>query len=1285
MGGKTGTTTSTTTIPPEVLARYNSVNASAEKTAATPFKEYSSDPDSFVAPLNQQQQTGISGINNYANAAQPSIAYAQQGYTPQGFQQGVQGYMNPFLQNAMGSTASQLNNVNQQQQQQMIGSAIGQGAFGGDRANIGLGALQNQQNLALGSTLGNMASQGYQNAAQNYMTGLGQIGTLGIAGQTAGLQGAQAQLGAGTLGQQTSQAGKTALYNQFQQQQAYPFQVAQFLANIAEGTGALSGSSTTGTSPMPFFGSDIRIKHDIKRVGTAHNGLPIYTFKYKGDDAEQTHVGYMAQDVEKVHPEAVAEDRHGIKYVNYEKASEPVRHHNAFGGLNINPASTLSGAGSVGQTNQDPSILFPIEHNGGENRSPAGFNANHDYSPDTGYGGGLEGLGGNLGSAMGKMGGEVTGDSGVGGKEGQAMYAHGGLVPSSMGGHVGTEHTGEGYADGGYADYYDPNSIQNIIARHQGMYSNIDSHHVPTYRNLSGGLGKYSRVPEANLPIASLRTSGSLPAMPDSSLKQGLGAVSEAGDFATKGRDFYDWIKKQHMFDSQSSTPSAGETVNALAGQNPSVSGNARGGLVGYASGGDIPYEDTSNDGKLDIPNEKNKHALMTDKNPTGSTSQTGLGLGQALALPGEIAKLGSTASGLASGIGSAASGIGSAATAAASGIGDALSALPFLFLSGGGTVGREHHDGSEGNVVGDKTPVADPADTFVNSYWDKHVKQESGGRQFNADGTPLTSPKGAVGVSQVMPTTGPEAAKLAGVDWSADKLANDPEYNQTLGKAYLKAQYQKYQDPVLATAAYNAGPGNVDSALAKAATRGGSYLDYLPTETQKYVSSIHGNQKQSPKEDNNPLAGLGKMFGIGSAQAQEQPKTKEGGLLPQTGLFSEQTVIPLLTGLGAMASSNSPYLGSALLQGIGAGAQSYLTTQQKQAAIAQTKQETDAIKAEMAKGAFVPGKYGYMQWVKGPNGTAYLMPMAEYQELRRAGRAPEPAFQSGTEGATGTQPYQAPPSGAAAPAPVVEPTAVGGAQHPLYDANSHTEAQKEKNKFDATVGGPAYDTNYKLSEKYIGDVSREADAARANGRNVQELSSNLASAVTLKGGATPGPTFDARAYALGLANVAARAAGLPEVSSADSTEAIASKVNAIQSFMQAHGADQNSLGALRAATSTVPNPNMPPDAFAPLSAMLMVQQKRAIDAKNHADNWSQDSGGTYLGASKDFSRKTSQVYADDQNALAALMLKTPKVFQQFMSGRDSQGQPIDESRMTNVLKAAGYNPRVAKYFVLGE
>ena len=60
-GGKGGTSTSTVSIPPEVLARYNAVNARAEEVAATPFQSYSTDPNAFVAPLSNTQ---VAGINN---------------------------------------------------------------------------------------------------------------------------------------------------------------------------------------------------------------------------------------------------------------------------------------------------------------------------------------------------------------------------------------------------------------------------------------------------------------------------------------------------------------------------------------------------------------------------------------------------------------------------------------------------------------------------------------------------------------------------------------------------------------------------------------------------------------------------------------------------------------------------------------------------------------------------------------------------------------------------------------------------------------------------------------------------------------------------------------------------------------------------------------------------------------------------------------------------------------------------------------------------------------------
>ena len=71
MGGKTSTSTSQVTIPPEVLARYNSVNQQAQQTAQTPFQQYSTNPNAFVAPLTGTQLAGISATNANSQIAQP--------------------------------------------------------------------------------------------------------------------------------------------------------------------------------------------------------------------------------------------------------------------------------------------------------------------------------------------------------------------------------------------------------------------------------------------------------------------------------------------------------------------------------------------------------------------------------------------------------------------------------------------------------------------------------------------------------------------------------------------------------------------------------------------------------------------------------------------------------------------------------------------------------------------------------------------------------------------------------------------------------------------------------------------------------------------------------------------------------------------------------------------------------------------------------------------------------------------------------------------------------------
>ena len=125
----------------------------------------------------------------------------------------------------------------------------------------------------------------------------------------------------------------------------------------------------------------------------------------------------------------------------------------------------------------------------------------------------------------------------------------------------------------------------------------------------------------------------------------------------------------------------------------------------------------------------------------------------------------------------------------------------------------------------------------------------ESNYRQFGPDGKPLTSPKGAIGIAQVMPDTAPEAAKLAGLPWDENRYKNDPAYNKALGMAYFQRQLQKNGGDLAKTyAAYNGGPGRLADAIkraeksAKAAQADPSlkpktWLDFMPQETRNYVA----------------------------------------------------------------------------------------------------------------------------------------------------------------------------------------------------------------------------------------------------------------------------------------------------------------------------------------------------------------------------------------------------------------------------------------------------------------
>lgn len=91
-------------------------------------------------------------------------------------------------------------------------------------------------------------------------------------------------------------------------------------------------------------------------------------------------------------------------------------------------------------------------------------------------------------------------------------------------------------------------------------------------------------------------------------------------------------------------------------------------------------------------------------------------------------------------------------------------------------------------------------------------LKQESGGRHTDESGNLITSPAGARGITQLMPST----ARKPGYGIAPVKDQSEEEYLR-VGKEYLTKMYEKFGDWEKALAAYNAGVGNVTKAISKA------------------------------------------------------------------------------------------------------------------------------------------------------------------------------------------------------------------------------------------------------------------------------------------------------------------------------------------------------------------------------------------------------------------------------------------------------------------------------------
>jgi soluble lytic murein transglycosylase len=99
-------------------------------------------------------------------------------------------------------------------------------------------------------------------------------------------------------------------------------------------------------------------------------------------------------------------------------------------------------------------------------------------------------------------------------------------------------------------------------------------------------------------------------------------------------------------------------------------------------------------------------------------------------------------------------------------------------------------------------------------------------------------SSAGALGLTQLMPSTARSIAqRLKLRDYSTPRLA-DPETNIRIGAAYLGELYRRFHHPALALASYNAGPGTVSGWMkARGALPLDAFVEEIPLEeTRTYV-----------------------------------------------------------------------------------------------------------------------------------------------------------------------------------------------------------------------------------------------------------------------------------------------------------------------------------------------------------------------------------------------------------------------------------------------------------------
>lgn len=357
-GSKPKAVATNTVVVPDFLNTQNQTLVSRASAASDkPFVPYTGER---VAPFNQDALSYFSGVRGaqgkfaplFQNASQSTLDLLARAAGPTSEQ--VRQLMNPFTQNVLDVSRRRViedfqGRESENRRREGIASSFG-------TSGIELARAQRQKDLL--REISDMETRGmsdaFTQAMNQFNTGtsslsdaIGRAMTTGVMGQEAEYRDLGELLSSGELQRGREQDLADFAYQEFEREQAFPYEQVNFLASILNPmTAAYRGGTTTETTKggggstlgnalgiassvasiaraLPL--SDERVKENIEEVGELDNGLPVYKFNYKGDPT--TRIGLIAQDVEKDHPESVVEFG-GIKAVDYDSATEPTRRKN---------------------------------------------------------------------------------------------------------------------------------------------------------------------------------------------------------------------------------------------------------------------------------------------------------------------------------------------------------------------------------------------------------------------------------------------------------------------------------------------------------------------------------------------------------------------------------------------------------------------------------------------------------------------------------------------------------------------------------------------------------------------------------------------------------------------------------------------------------------------------------------------------------------------------------------------------------------------------------------------